>query len=84
MIAVGIGELFFHLCCPRIEFAADARAPQLRDHWQQVICLPLTEVDEEQGGAVCEALREEIQLTEHIIDAVRPEGDCLFAKQEKH
>jgi hypothetical protein len=42
MIAVGIGELFFHLCRPWIEFAADAHTPQLRDHWQQVICLPLT------------------------------------------
>jgi|GEM_PF-3690868 len=84
MVAVGIGELFFHFCRPGIEFAADARAPQLRDHWQKVIRLPLTEVDEEQVGAVYKALRKEVQPTKHIVVAVRPEGDCLFAKQEKH
>jgi hypothetical protein len=58
----------------------------LRDHWQQVICLPLTEVDEgavgvctsssgKRGSGVCEL--------QNYRSAVRPEGEIVYLQNRK-
>ena len=83
LLGVGIRHLLLHLGAVGIKLGGYAVGAYLINYRQTVGCLALAEVDEQQACTADAVLRIEVQLVEHVVDAVGTEGDA-YARQSWH
>ncbi|CDF21123.1 unknown [Prevotella sp. CAG:617] len=79
-MGVGVAHLFFHLYGVGVDLGADAGAAGLCGQLEAVGSFGSAEVDEEQLGARLCLLGVEVELVEHVVDAVGAERDAYAAQ----
>ena len=83
LLCVGITHLFLHLRRVRIDLCTDTCFSQLGNDRKTVLCLFFTEVHEKYLGGIHGFLWIEVELVEHIEDAVSTKRDT-YTRQTWH
>ena len=82
-VVVGKGHLLLHLHAIGVELGSDACSAELGHEGKAVGGLGSAEVDKHHLCAACCTLGIEVELVEHVVDAVGTEGDA-YARHAGH